>query len=379
MPKLSEKTVKARQFQAEQDAIASNRIKEALTYFQGSVLHNFIPLTMVKSFVFIILYLTGCFSVPRAAKLAGLCEATAREKKKLFEAGQIKQIFAKKTGNGNKSKCKSKQDEIIQELDSHNYRSAKQVLKMIQEKIKTTISLTAVRNFLHNLGYKWLKCGSLPAKADPVAQRKFYDELEKPLMDKAKKGEIALIFVDAVHCVMGNMHLGNIWCKVRRFLSTFTGRMRYNVLGALNFDTKKVTTVTNDEYISAPNVVELIDKLAQEYVGIPIYLILDNAKYQRCKLVQEHAAKLGINLVFLPPYSPNLNLIERLWKFIKKELSTTYFSEFKDFCKNIDLLCNNTDKELKDEIDSLIGEEVQLFDDLIQISPNTKEKGSKAA
>ena len=133
------------------------------------------------------------------------------------------------------------------------------------------------------------------------------------------------------------------------------------------------------EYISAPNVVELLDKLAQEYVAIPIYLILDNAKYQRCKLVQEHAAKLGINLVFLPPYSPNLNLIERLWKFIKKELSTTYFSEFNDFCKNIDLLCNNTDKELKDEIDSLIGEEVQLFDDLIQISPNTKEKGSKAA
>ena len=183
----------------------------------------------------------------------------------------------------------------------------------------------------------------------------------------------------SVHCVMGNMHLGTIWCKVRRFLSTFTGRVRYNVLGALNFDTKKVTTMTNDTYITATQVVELLDKLAQEYLGIPIYLILDNARYQHCKLVQEHATKLGINLVFLPAYSPNLNLIERSCKYLKKELSTTYFSVFSDFCKNIDIICGSTHTELKPEIDTLIGEDVQLFDDLVQISPNTKEKGSKAA
>ena len=91
-------------------------------------------------------------------------------------------------------------------------------------------------------------------------------------------------------------------------MSTFTGRERYNVLGALNFVTKKMTTVTNNSYITSTQVLELLDKLVHQYVGIPIYLFLDNAKYQRCKLVQEYAKAVGVNLVFLPPYNPNLNL-----------------------------------------------------------------------
>ena len=128
-------------------------------------------------------------------------------------------------------------------------------------------------------------------------------------MERAKKGEIVLLFVDAAHFIMGNTHLGSIWCRVRRFISTYSGRVRYNVLGALNFVTKKMTTVTNAEYITATQVIELLDKLASEYASLPIYLILDNAKYQKCKIVQDHTKSLNINLEFLPSYSPNLNLI----------------------------------------------------------------------
>ena len=155
--------------------------------------------------------------------------------------------------------------------------------------------------------------------------------------------------------------------------------MRYNVLGALNFVSKEMTTVTNDSYITATQVVELLDKLAQQYTVVPIYLILDNAKYQRCKLVQEHAKALGITIVYLPPYSPNLNLIERFWKLIKKELGSAYFEVFADFCKNIDILSNSTHKELKSDMDSLIGEKVQLFDGMAQKSAKSKEIPPKAA
>ena len=149
-------------------------------------------------------------------------------------------------------------------------------------------------------------------------------------MERSKKGEISLFFVDAAHFVMGNNHLGYIWGVARRFISTFTGRVRYNVLAALDFRAKKLVTVTNDSYITATQVVELLDTLAREYVTLPIFLILDNAKYQRCKLVQEHAKALGISLVYLLAYSPNLNLIARFWKFVRKELSTTSFNMFKE-------------------------------------------------
>ena len=193
-------------------------------------------------------------------------------------------------------------------------------------------------------------------------------------MERSKKGEISLFFVDAAHFVMGNNHLGYIWGVARRFISTFTGRVRYNVLAALDFRAKKLVTVTNDSYITATQVVELLDTLAREYVTLPIFLILDNAKYQRCKLVQEHAKALGITLVYLPAYSPNLNLIERFRKLVKKELSTTSFNMFSDYRKNIDLICESTHQERKAEMDSLIGEKVQLFDGMIPKSTKSAEQ-----
>ena len=300
MPRLSNKTQEKRNYQAEQDSIAAKQINEVLCFFHAEILHSFIALTMVKSLLLIIFLILG-YSAPRAAKMTGFCATSARKKRNLFENGNLKEIFSRKQGSGRNSACASKQDEIIEELETKDYRSVKQILLMIQEKIRSSVSLSTVKVLLHKLGYKWLKCGSLPAKADPDAQRRFYEDTEKPLMERAKNGEIVVCYVDAAHFVMGNMHLGYIWCRVRRFLSTFTGRVRYNVLGALNFVTKEMTTVTNDSYITATQVVELLDKLVQKYAGLSIYLFLDNAKYQRCKLVQEQAKAIGVNLVYLPP------------------------------------------------------------------------------
>lgn len=178
-------------------------------------------------------------------------------------------------------------------------------------------------------------------------------------MNSAKSEKIHLFFVDASHFVMG----GVIWSKVRRYVKTASGRSRYNVLGALNFVTKKVETITNDSYITSTEVIELIDKLAKNYIGKPIKLILDNAKYQRCALVMDYARNIGVDLIFLPTYSPNLNLIERLWKFVKSEvLNAAYHGAFDDFKIAIDNFVSQTDKKFKKQMDSLISENVQLFD-----------------
>ena len=207
-----------------------------------------------------------------------------------------------------------------------------------------------------------MKCGSLPAKADPAAQRHFYEDTLLPLMQKAKDGEIALLFVDASHFVLGCDYLGYIYGKVRRFVRTFSGRVRYNVLGALNFVTKRLTTVKNDTYITGTEVCELIGKVSLEYAGKAIFLVLDNARYQKCLVVQEIAAKYNVTLVYIPPYSPNLNLIERLWKHVKGRLRTKYYDDFCDFKEKIDSITDNTDKSDKSIIDRLIGEKIQLFD-----------------
>jgi transposase len=207
-----------------------------------------------------------------------------------------------------------------------------------------------------------LKCGSLPAKADTKEQRSFYETTLQPLMEQAKSGKSVLLFLDASHFVMGCDFLGYIYGKVRRFIKTYSGRKRYNVLGALNFVSKKVTTVTNDTYITSIQICEMLRKVAQEYVGKPIYIILDNASYQKCELVKNLATQLGISLVFIPPYSPNLNLIERLWKFVKTELRTKYYDNFDLFQEKINSIINSTDKTNKDAMDKLITDKVQLFD-----------------
>ncbi len=190
-------------------------------------------------------------------------------------------------------------------------------------------------------------------------------------MAQAEAGGISLLFLDASHFVMGCGYLGYVYGKARRYIRTFSGRKRYNVLGALDFVSKKVLTVANDSYITATEVCEMLGKIAVRYAGKEVHLVLDNARYQKCAIVQELSKELGIHLEYIPPYSPNLNLIERLWKFVKAELHSKYYNDFALFQEKIDSIIASTAQENKTRIDKLIGKKVQLFDSLKQTSENT--------
>lgn len=213
-----------------------------------------------------------------------------------------------------------------------------------------------------------MKSGSIPAKADALAQRIYYDTILLPLIKKARANELVLLFLDGSHFVMGCDFLGYIYGRTRRFIRTFSGRKRYNVLGALNFVTKRVTTVANDAYITAAEVCEMLRKVALEYAGKPVHIVLDNARYQKCEVVSALAKELGITLHYIPPYSPNLNLIERLWKHVKSKLRSKYYDQFDDFKDTIDSIIEATDKGGRELIDKLIGESVQIFDRLFPIN-----------
>jgi transposase len=156
--------------------------------------------------------------------------------------------------------------------------------------------------------------------------------------------------------------LAMLWSFTRMFLKTSSGRKRFNVLGALNAVTLQMVTVVNDSYINAWSVADLLKKLRELHPNEKITLILDNARYQTCYVVKSAANMLDIKLLYLPPYSPNLNLIERVWKFIrKKSLNCKYYETFDVFKLAIMDCIEKFSGEYRAELETLLTWTFQTF------------------
>jgi transposase len=154
--------------------------------------------------------------------------------------------------------------------------------------------------------------------AEHVAtQAQFLETDLRPRLDAAAAGRGHVFFVDAAHFVFGTF-LCCLWSFTRIFVRAASGRQRFNVLGAWDAVTRQLITVTNTTVVNTETMCELLQKIAASGLTGPITMVLDNARYQRNATVQTLAESLGITLLFLPSYSPNLNLIERLWKFLKR-------------------------------------------------------------
>ena len=183
-------------------------------------------------------------------------------------------------------------------------------------------------------------------------------------LTEAQDNKRIVYFADAVHCVWGAF-IACVWCIVRVFIPTPSGRYRYNILGCINAITHDLITVCNTSYINALTVIELLEKIHEKHKNdtVPISVFLDNAKYQHCNKVKNRAVELGIELMFLPSYSPNLNLIERLWKWLKKDcLNCKYYDKFEKFKEAIDNSLNKVaNGEVKEELDTLLSLKFQSF------------------
>lgn len=292
--------------------------------------------------------------------IAGVSENTIRKYMREYEQGGIEGLKEYRW-NMPQSELEPHRQMLQEYFEQHPPATVAEAAAAIEKLTGIKRKLTQVRRFLRSMGLRPRKVGSIPAKADPKKQETFKQEALEPQLEQARRGSRLVYFIDAAHFVLAPF-LGILWSTYRRFIQAPSGRKRFNVLGALNAVTNELVSVTNDSYINAGSVCDLLRKLASSHADIPMTLVLDNARYQKCKLVQALADSLSIKLLYLPPYSPNLNLIERLWKFVKKKvLYSKYYSDFSTFCAAIRDCLDRTQTDYQTELDSLLTHNFQTF------------------
>lgn len=240
------------------------------------------------------------------------------------------------------------------ELRQHLYISSREIAAYIQQVFGVTYSLSAVVKLLNRLGFVYKKTKSVPSKADPVAQAEFLKGLTD-LLSQSNENQV-VYFTDAVHPQHNTRaDYGWIYRGEDFEMPANPGRKRLNINGALNAHKVTDVLVLESERINAQSCIKLWQKQRRRHPGKTIINICDNAPYYHSRCLKDW---LGQNpwckVLYLPPYAPNLNLIERLWKYLRKQVISyifyEHFAEFRiailDFFENI--------KEHKQALESLL-------------------------
>ncbi len=240
--------------------------------------------------------------------------------------------------------------------------SAREAAFMIERICGVTLRVTQARLVMaKKLGMGFRKSGTLPGKVDPQIQMDFLNEELEPRLREAENEQREVYFVDASHFQWGS-YADYCWCFERQWIESSSGRKRFNILGAVNATSKEMIYCETEGSVNALTVCSLLIDINNAHEEGEISVILDNVPYQHAKIVREMAELLGIELVFLPPYSPNLNIIERAWKFVKKEaLSNKYYETFESFKTGIVSCIQRMNSDLKNEMKSLLSLKFQMF------------------
>jgi len=262
----------------------------------------------------------------------------------------------------NKSSLEEHAENILGSFLQKPPMNASEAAQRISEMTGINRSEQQVRAFMKRHGLRFIKCGHIPAKADNEAQNQWVETELKPVVQAAEQGQVHLLFCDAAHFVL-QPFLCSLWCAFRVFIKASAGRNRINVLGAVNAITKEVITLSNTTYITSATLIQFLKMLKEKYSDKPIAIVLDNARYQHCFVVKTIAKSFGIHLLFLPPYSPNLNIIERLWKFTKKKiLYAKYYNNPKEFHEAIQNFFKDINQNFQEELKGLLSLKFQFFD-----------------
>lgn len=265
-------------------------------------------------------------SISQVASILMIDEETLRSYQKSYQNGGVTTLLKNKH-KGSLCRLNEKQiKNLKQELETDIYLTTQSVIEFVNKKFKTLYTQSGMRDLLHRIGYEYKKPKLVPGNPDLEAQEIFAEQYEEFM--RTKKENVAVLFLDAVHPEHNTLAAYG-WIKrgEKRELKTNSGRQRLNLHGAMNAENYKVTLIESDT-VNGESTVTLLTTIEHAYpLATEIYVILDNAKYHYSKEVKRYVESSKIKLVFLPSYSPNLNLIERLWKFFKKKVLYNRYHE----------------------------------------------------
>lgn len=244
---------------------------------------------------------------------------------------------------------------LMSHLDDYLYPDAKSIAAYVKQQFGHDYSVAGMTDLLRRLGFVYKKSKSVPAKADEAAQCAFLQQQLPPILEEVSAGQAVLYYADGCHPTH-NTKTSRGWIrKGQDFeINCNNGRKRVNINAALNALKPEHLVYDITDSVNAQSTQRLCRQLLKKHPGKTVYLICDNARYNRNALLADWAARQRIEFVYLPTYSPNLNLIERLWHFMRlKILNSTYYEKHDEFKAAILSFLNGI-KGYKEELRSLL-------------------------
>lgn len=253
--------------------------------------------------------------------------------------------------------------ELISHLESNTYFTIQEIVAYVKAKYNVSYSVPGMNKWLHRNGFSYKKPKGYPHKASKEQQEKFiklYDKLKTKL-----KSYEEIYFMDSCHPSMGTkMSYGWIKKGQAKPIETTASRTRINLIGALNINKLSSPVVASYSTIDGESIIDFMHQLRKHSkISGKIHLILDQAGYHKGAFIERTAEKLNIKLHYLPPYSPNLNPIERLWKVMnEKARDNKFFKTADEFRQSIFQFFSKTLPEISDSLKSRINDNFQRLD-----------------
>lgn len=245
--------------------------------------------------------------------------------------------------------------QLTTHLDNHLYLDVKPVISWVEECFGVCYTISGMRDLLHRLGFVYKQTKTVPSRADEEAQVEFVEKVLPALLEQANSGEAVVYYADGCHPTH-NTKTGRGWIR-KGFdfeVDCNSGRQRLNINAAVNALKPQQVVYDLADSINAQSTRRLCSQLLHKHPKKLIYLICDNARYNRNKILQQWARRQRVAFIFLPPYSPNLNIVERLWRLLRKEvINSIYYDCYAKFRQNIVNFLDNT-KAYKLELQSLL-------------------------
>jgi transposase len=304
-----------------------------------------------------ILLLDEGFSYQQVAKILLLDEMTIRRYKKEYQKEGVDGLLENRY-QGSNGNLTTQQEEALREyLKEHIYQTVKSIVAYVSDTYGKDYSVEGMTHVLHRLHFSYKKTKVIPGKYNAEKQGQFKEGYEE--LKKNKNPEDRIYFVDACHPHHNNRPFyGWIYKGEEKSIKTNSGRERLNLNGALSLENMDIT-VLSEETINQHAMMRLCLTIEEKQPNGEIHFILDNASYNHgyeLQLFLEDHPRIHIH--YLPAYSPNLNIIERLWRFFHEKLQNNYFEKFPEFEQAVLTFFNNIN-QYNDELKTLLTDSFQ--------------------